>query len=89
MIHAQAPTKALARKVYGWTDTITRNNEPFFKFVLWFVLGMDQLIINYYCRPELEIQLGRGFPMFQPCFGFWNLGIRLTKSWMASATWEC
>ena len=25
--------------MYVWTDTITRNNEPLFKLVLWFVLG--------------------------------------------------
>ena len=55
MIHAQAPTKALAWKVvqlfdqfvlYGQTDTITRNSEPLFKLVLWFVLGRGSIHVS-------------------------------------------
>ena len=60
MIHAQAPTKALAWKVKrltlwsvcfvlyvctdGRTDTINRNNEPLFKVVLCFGLGRGSIL---------------------------------------------
>ena len=33
--------------MYGRTDTITRNNEPLFKLVLWFVLGRGSIINPY------------------------------------------
>ena len=32
--------------MYGRTDTFTRNNEPLFKLVLWFVLGRGSISLN-------------------------------------------
>ena len=56
MIHAQAPTKALAGKMvqflnrvcYVRTDAITRNNEPLFKLVLLLILGRGSIILSYW-----------------------------------------
>ena len=54
MIHAQAPNQSTSLKsglifdrfvlfCFVRTDTITRNNEPLFKLVLWFVLGRGSI----------------------------------------------